>query len=185
MKKLMMALTLLLLWGCAGKKYGVTEGPFRAKFSRPFHIQYVNKPWKGNIFFDGVLPEGPVHVEGYLDNNGTQYYQFHADMPEIRSRYKNVKNTFTPDQYCEATGRPMDRFSADDQFWNRGLPTDPNDAYLPVQDFAATGQITIRFKFFTLIENRQGDWVRGKILTEAKTVVKLECPMCRCGGNLR
>ena len=185
MKKLMALFALLLLWGCAGKKYGVTEGPFRAKFARPFSIQYVNKAWSAPIFFNGVLPTGPVHVEGYLDNNGTEYYQFHADVPEIRSRMQTVKNTFTPDQYCEAVGRPMDRFSAADRFWNPGRLADPRDMFAPVPEFAADGNVTIRFRFFTFKQNGQGDWVRGKLLTETKTIVKLECPQCICGAKLR
>lgn len=186
MKKIVAALTLLFLLGCAGKKYGVTEGPFRAKFARAFSIQYVNTPWSASVFFDGVLPEGPVHVEGYMDNNGTEYYQYHADVPEIRSRMRTVKNTFTVNQYCEAIGRPMDRFSADDKFWNRrAFPSDPRETFGEDASGETTGSITIRFKFFTLEQNRQGDWGRGKLLTEAKTVVKLECPQCRCGGQLR
>lgn len=185
MKKLITVLAFLLAWGCAGKKYGVTEGPFRAKFARPFSMQYVNKPWSGSIFFDGVLPTSPIHVEGWLDNNGGEYYQFHADVPEIRSRFQKVTNTFTPTQYCEAIGRPLDRFDAGTQFWNRGNQQDPFDRFAPVPEFAADGTVTVRFEFYGFQKDEHGEYFKGKLLTRAKTVVKLECPQCRCGGMLR
>jgi len=185
MKKIAMLLALVALISCAGKQYKITEGPFRAKFARPFSFSWTGQPWSMPIFFDGVLPEEAIHVEGYLLNNGARYQQYHSDLPGIRMRMFTVKNTFTHDQYCEAVGQPMDMFDADDQFWNRGYdPGNEGDPLPRIDGAGADGKITILFKFFNFKENRQGKWVRSKLLTDARTVVKLDCPMCSCGGRL-
>ena len=165
MKKLAMMLALAALMGCSGKNYGVTEGPFRAKFARSYSFNHVGSVWEGRMFFDGVLPEKPVHVEGYQLNNGAKYYQHHSDWPDIRSRMFLVKNKFSPANYCEAVGVPLDRFNADTQFWNRGrdLQNDQNRFRSAAED-EANGTVEIYFEFSELRQNGQGEWVPGKIL---------------------
>jgi hypothetical protein len=187
MKKALALLALLGLLGCAGRQYTMTEGPFRGQFARPFTIQYVNQPWSMPIFLNGVLPTGPVHIEGYLVNNGAEYYQYHADLPEIRARSFEAQNVFTTDNYCEAIGRPMDRFSADESFWNRGQNRGDTrgDGMLRAPEDVAEGEVIVRFGFYELKQNAQEDWVRGKLLLEVKTRVRLKCPQCMCGGQLR
>lgn len=173
MKKLVAALVLLLLWGCAGKKYGITEGPFRARFVRQFYVQRVNTLWTSNMLFDGVLPEEPVHIEGHIIINGTEYYRYHTDLPQIRSRIQEVKNIFMHTQYCESVGDVNFKFL--DGLGENGL-----------RGYSAappSGAVTVRFKFYSYKPNRQGDLVRGKLLTQAKTAVKLECPQCTCGQS--
>ena len=186
MKKILMALSLLLLIGCAGRHYKMTEGPFRGRFAKAFSFSHVNKPWTMGILFDGVLPTGPVHVEGYADINGVTYYQLHSDLPYIRARWFTVKNKFTMDQYCEAVGRPMDRFDLDRSFWNRNQsPGDPSRNLQSAAEDAASGEVHIRFQFYEFAHTSTGEWVSGRMILEAKTTVKLECPQCQCGGQLR
>jgi hypothetical protein len=192
MKKLAALLVLLATLGCAGSvKYGRTEGPFRAKFARIFTWSMVNTPWSLPIFLDGVLPDDPIHIEGYLINNGTEYYQFHKDVPGIRTRTFEVMNKFTVNQYCEAVGRPMDRFDADTEFWNRGqFEDDPSRSRVPTDPIEgisdkADGKVEIVFRFYALEEIGHGQWEHGKLLTEAKTKVQLQCYNCECGGRFR
>jgi hypothetical protein len=185
MKKIIAALSLLILMGCAGTNYRVTEGPLRGKFARPFSIQYVNQPWNMPIFLNGELPQHPVHVEGYLINNGTEYYQYHADLPELRARLFEVQNRFTTNQYCEAVGRPLDRFNADEEFMNRhNNPGDPTEKYAPIPQTAATGVVLVVFKFHEFSQDSTGKWKHGKLLMTVKTEVQLECPQCQCGSKL-
>lgn len=185
MKKLAMMLALVALIGCAGKKYGATEGPFRAKFMKAYSFSYVGQQWSMPIFFLGVLPEGPIHVEGYLLNNGAKYQQHHSDQEGIRTRMVEVDNKFTAGQFCESAGRPMDRLDPDAFFWGRGSVQDPMDQLSPVPEDAANETVAILFQFYRLRTDGHGKEVPGKMLTEAKTKVRLSCPECTCGGNFR
>ena len=189
MKKIAAALMLLATLSCAGSvKYGRTEGPMRAKFARILTWSQVNTTWTLPIFLDGILPDDPIHIEGYLVNNGTEYYQFHTDLPGMRTRVFTAVNQFTTNQYCEAVGRPMDRFDAADGFWNRQpFEEDRQFAGDPIEgaDGVADGTVEIVFRFYELEEVGHGQWEHGKLLTEAKTKVRLQCYSCECGGKFR
>lgn len=185
MKKALALLALLSLLGCAGKQYLPTEGPFRGKFLRAFSLVRVGETWQLPIYFQGVLPDGPVHVEGYQDNNGSSYFEYHADIPEMRSRYFRVARSFDERDYCESVGRPLDRFDPSTTFFNRGRNQgDPMSSQMPIPPDAADGSVGIRFVFKQFVQDSQGEWKPGKILSVVKTVVKLSCTKCRCGGQL-
>ncbi len=181
MKKILTALSLLIVMGCSGKNYSITEGPFRGKFTRSFSITHVNRVWNMPILLSGVLPEGAVHVEGYLDNRYTSYLQMHADLPYIRTRIFNVRNVFTVLEYCEALGQPVDEFGVDATFPNRQMPRDENSIERNTQNTDVI--VTIRFRFLEFFQDIEGKWKPGKFLFQTQTKVELDCPQCRCNNT--
>lgn len=188
MKKIVAGVMLLAALACAGKQYSATEGPFRAKFARPLSWVQPNQAWSMPIYFQGVLPEGPIHVEGYVKVQFREYLRFHQDQPWFNGRIYVVQNKFTVKEFCEATGKPLDRFDPEQQFWNRG-GEGPVTVMPPIDPEAvADGKVEVKFQFYELLEVEEpkageDEWAPGKLLAEAKTKVQLQCPQCRCGGT--
>lgn len=162
----------------------------RFKFAKAFSWARVNQPWSVPIFVNGELTDQPLHIEGYIVNNGEKFFRFHSDLPYVKTRYMNVTNVFTASDYCLAVGRPLDRFDSGTEFWGRGvLPEEPESGMfgLPIEgaEGVANGEVAVEFIFFELNQIGRQEYKPGKIVGKARTKVQLQCPMCECGGKFR
>lgn len=166
-KSIVTAAALLVAACASAPKYGVTEGPFRAEFKPRvgFHIMDKGKPYEATIMYKGVLPEEPLHIEGYINGK----LRFHTDAI-LRIRTQRVRIPFSLADYCAVMYQPQQ------DFYSRG-PAE--QLGLVEQDDAMRdeGTANVSFHYYALdVETGRA----GRLLTRAAGRVKISCSACNC-----